>query len=152
MPWDPGFKIHRRLSKSTHKEDLDIDLGPGKGKLLDHLDLEPDQIEEIANNIHQAMKSRKSIMRGKPLNSKALHHCCGWNAHKIINQERGFVDMLWISRSAFSQIPSNILMTMLRAPGTGWKSKLAKLYLCRGRGQGPSPDCKDHLSMGHGDC
>lgn len=96
---DPGFKIHRRLSKITYKEDLDIDLGPGKGKLLDHLDLEPDQIEEIANNIHEAIKSRESIIRGKPLNSKALHHCRGWNAHKIINHERGFVDMLWVSSS-----------------------------------------------------
>ncbi|KID73988.1 uncharacterized protein G6M90_00g032490 [Metarhizium brunneum] len=38
---DPADKINQRLCKLKHKEDLDIDLGPGQGKLLDGTKLTP---------------------------------------------------------------------------------------------------------------
>ncbi|KAI9930163.1 hypothetical protein MW887_011973 [Aspergillus wentii] len=81
---DPAHKINQKLSKIQHKEDLNIDLGPGKGKLLDGTKLTPEQIEQVAGNIHQAMKTRDSIAQGKTPSSMALESCYGFNAEHII--------------------------------------------------------------------
>ncbi|CDM32792.1 unnamed protein product [Penicillium roqueforti FM164] len=81
---DPAHKINQKLSKIQHKEDLNIDLGPGKGKLLDGTKLTPEQIEQVAGNIHQLMKTRDSIAQGKTPSSVALESCYRFNAEHII--------------------------------------------------------------------
>lgn len=95
---DPAHKINQKLSKIQHKEDLNIDLGPSKGKLLDGTKLTPEQIEQVAGNIHQLMKTRHSIAQGKTPSSVALESCCGFNADHIIQGAgSGVKDMLWES-------------------------------------------------------
>ncbi|EFY95145.2 hypothetical protein X797_010128 [Metarhizium robertsii] len=93
---DPADKINQRLCKIKHKEDLDIDLGPGQGKLLDGTKLTPQEIEEVAGCIHEAMKTRRSFDRGETPYTVPLEDSRGFHAQEIIQgAENGVKRMLW---------------------------------------------------------
>ncbi|KAI1169625.1 hypothetical protein F4777DRAFT_201781 [Nemania sp. FL0916] len=93
---DPADKIYRKLSHIQHKEDLDIDLGPGKGKLLDGTKLTPTEIEHAAATIHAAMQARTQIVRRQKLAAAASDVCHRPNAaQETHGAGSGFTDMLW---------------------------------------------------------
>jgi hypothetical protein len=101
MHVDPAIKIHQTLSKIKNKEDLDIDLGQGKGKLLDGTKLKPEEVQKVAEQIHATMKARDTVLKGVTnitSTKEPFPESRGYNSESAAEPvSSGFTDMLWVS-------------------------------------------------------